>query len=540
VISAWPTPAGGEECALAFDRGREARLLVLPALFDEANKLRRFTAEVMRRLDAAGIDSFLPDLPGCNESLAPLDEQTLAGWREAAEAAAVHFGATHGLSIRGGALCEPSALPALRYSPATGSSLLRAMLRARILASKEAGIAEEREALTERGRSEGIELAGYRFGPQLIRELATAEPSGGVALANIAQGDVGGAGLWLRAEPDHSPKQADALAGIVADVVTRTSTSSVRADVGSNPSPLTLSLSKGRAEPVGSEAGPKGQREGEMRRHTTFACEGETLAATLDEVHPERLLQAAGRRAPGSTGLLIVSGGNEIRCGAFAGQARLAARIAAAGHPVFRFDRRGTGDSSGENRGFRDSAPDIAAALAAFRAEAPGVERIVAFGNCDAASALMLAGGAGCDALVLANPWTIEHDDGAPPPDAIRARYAEKLRDPRELVRLATGKVSLRKLAGGLGRAMHPPPPPSSLAQDMAAALEGFAGPVRILLADRDRTAQAFLAAWDTHDARIERCAGANHAFAEPEARDWLAKRVLEALGAGGQAPPSA
>jgi len=30
--------------------------------------MRRFTVEVMRRLDNAGIDSFLPDLPGGNES----------------------------------------------------------------------------------------------------------------------------------------------------------------------------------------------------------------------------------------------------------------------------------------------------------------------------------------------------------------------------------------------------------------------------------------------------------------------------------------
>ena len=49
-----------------------------PALFDEANKLRRrHTVEVIRRLDAAGIDCLLPDLPGCGESLSPLAEQTL-------------------------------------------------------------------------------------------------------------------------------------------------------------------------------------------------------------------------------------------------------------------------------------------------------------------------------------------------------------------------------------------------------------------------------------------------------------------------------
>ena len=52
--------------------------------------------------------------------------------------------------------------------------------------------------------------------------------------------------------------------------------------------------------------------------------------------------------------------------------------------------------------------------------------------------------------------------------------YAEKLRNPKELVRLATGKVSLRKLAGGLKRAVSPAPPPTSLAQEMAIALARF------------------------------------------------------------------
>ena len=254
------------------------------------------------------------------------------------------------------------------------------------------------------------------------------------------------------------------------------------------------------------------------RYHLPFACEGETLVGTLDA-------------APGGTGLLLVTGGNEIRAGAFAGQAQLAARIAAAGHPVFRFDRRGVGDSTGENRGFRASGADVSAALAAFRRECPDVTRVAGFGNCDAASALMLGAGLGCNALVLANPWTIEHDDGAPPPSAIRERYAAKLRDPRELVRLARGKVSLRKLAGGLGRALRPAPPPTSLVVEMAAGLARFAGPVAILLGERDRTAQAFIAAWDAADPRIARCAGASHAFVEADAREWLVGRILAMLG---------
>jgi exosortase A-associated hydrolase 1 len=257
----------------------------------------------------------------------------------------------------------------------------------------------------------------------------------------------------------------------------------------------------------------------------SFACGTLRLAATLDT-------------APGTSGLLIVSGGNEIRSGAFGGQAELAARIARAGFPVFRFDRRGIGDSEGENRGFRHASKDIAAAIEAFRAMAPQIERVVAFGNCDAASALMLAGGAGCDGLVLSNPWTIEQDestaddDATPPPAAIRARYAEKLRNPREIARLLGGGVDLGKLARGLVQSLRPAPPPSSLAQEMREGIAGFAGDVRILLATADRTAQVFEAAWDRHDPRIRRCEGAGHAYVEPEHRDWLKAEILAALRA--------
>ena len=256
----------------------------------------------------------------------------------------------------------------------------------------------------------------------------------------------------------------------------------------------------------------------------SFACKDFRLAATLDT-------------APGTAGLLIVTGGNELRAGAFSGQAKLAARIAKAGFPVFRFDRRGVGDSEGENRGFRHSAKDIAAAIEAFRAIAPQIERVVAFGNCDAASALMLARGAGVDGLVLSNPWTIEQDEGAPPdetppPAAVRARYLEKLKNPREIVRLLGGGVNLRKLALGIIHALKPPPPPSSLAQEMAAGLAGFTGPVAILLATADRTAQVFAAAWDPGDPRICRCEGAGHAYVEPEHRAWLEARILESLRA--------
>ncbi len=263
-----------------------------------------------------------------------------------------------------------------------------------------------------------------------------------------------------------------------------------------------------------------------MRRHIAFECYGDTLVGTVD----------SGKAA---SGLLIVTGGNELRCGPYGSHAELAAKISAADFPVMRFDRRGVGDSSGYNGGFTTSTDDLAAAVAAFRKAFPRMKKIVAYGNCDAASALMLAKGLGCDALVLANPWTFdpepEEAPEAPPqpqmtPRAIRAHYLRRLTDPRALLRLVTGKVKVGQLAGSLVDAAKPAPPQTALAQAMAAGIADFAGSVALLVAENDRTAQVFLSQWQDNDARIRICPDAGHSFIEPQARIWLQGQLLGAL----------
>ncbi|MFC3214322.1 hydrolase 1, exosortase A system-associated [Novosphingobium panipatense] len=254
------------------------------------------------------------------------------------------------------------------------------------------------------------------------------------------------------------------------------------------------------------------------RRHITFTCAGDRLIGTLDS-------------APGRTALLIVSGGNEVRAGAWNGQALFAARVAARGYPVFRYDRRGVGDSEGHNSGFRGSAPDIAAACAALRADCPQVDRVVGFGNCDAASALMLARGGGLDDLILSNPWTFDEESVSSPPEVVRAHYLKRLKDFSAFRRLLTGKVSMPELARSLLLSIRRVPVPAGgLTAELQQGLAAFPGLVRILVAERDRTGLAFLARWSRTDERIRICSQASHSYVEPEAQQWLLNEVLQVL----------
>ncbi|MDJ0977861.1 MAG: hypothetical protein QNI87_04935 [Erythrobacter sp.] len=207
---------GPEELALAIDRDRGKRLLVVPALFDEANKMRRFTLGVMRALDEAGIDTLLPDWPGCNESLSHLADQTLECWRSCADQAARGFCATHVLTMRAGALLSPATLPGWRYAATSGRKQLAGLLRAQVIAEREAGRNRTREELLSQGRQSGLMLGGWDIGAEMLKELETAEIPQIEGQSEVEQRRLGGAGLWLRAQPDDDPAQALALASIVA------------------------------------------------------------------------------------------------------------------------------------------------------------------------------------------------------------------------------------------------------------------------------------------------------------------------------------
>jgi len=210
----WPSNSDDREYALSFDRERDRRLLIIPALFDEGNKLRRFTVETMRRLDAAGIDTFLPDLPGTNESLARHGAQDLATWRSAVDQAARHFRANQVLAIRGGALVAPTHVRGAHYAATTGMKTLRALLRAHVMQRREAGVHVTIDNALTTGRAEGLSMVGYDCSARLIRDLEAARPPEPELL--VEQSQLQGPGLWLRTEPSEDAQQSLLLARIIS------------------------------------------------------------------------------------------------------------------------------------------------------------------------------------------------------------------------------------------------------------------------------------------------------------------------------------
>lgn len=258
-----------------------------------------------------------------------------------------------------------------------------------------------------------------------------------------------------------------------------------------------------------------------MRALITIPCAGATIAATIEP-------------ADGATGIVIVGGGPQIRIGAHRGLLQLGASLAAAGYPVIRFDRRGIGDSGGEDPGFAECGPDIAAAAGTLREACPRVTRLAGFGLCDGASALVLHHrAAGIDRLILANPWLADSIGGLPPPAAIRRHYRDRLASPLDWRRLLSGRVDYRRLARGLVRAGRKVAPP--LAQRLAAALRASNARVTLLLAEGDGTAAVFVDAWRRPPflgiaADLLSLPTTAHTFARPGDRAWLADACLKAL----------
>jgi hypothetical protein len=224
--------AAKESCLRLGPEDADLRVLFVPPLFEEANRMRRTVVMAMRALAARGIASMLPDLPGQNDSLIATVDVDLAIWR-AALADQVRAQATPVFmaSIRGGALLDDAA-PAAGYwrlAPVTGAILLRTMLRARVASDRERGVASHVDELIAQAASTPLLLAGNRLSPAMISALHGAEPAAVAPLRSVTTGSgtlgssigqIAGSPLWLRAEPGEDATLAEAIAADISTWIT--------------------------------------------------------------------------------------------------------------------------------------------------------------------------------------------------------------------------------------------------------------------------------------------------------------------------------
>jgi len=268
----------------------------------------------------------------------------------------------------------------------------------------------------------------------------------------------------------------------------------------------------------------------------TFRCGDDWLVGVLS-------MPAA---AP-TKGVLIVVGGPQYRAGSHRQFTLLARSLAANGIAALRFDYRGMGDSEGAQRGFDTVADDLRAAIDAFMKVVPGMQELVLWGLCDAASAIAMyaAGDARVGGVAMLNPWVRTTDGLARA--TLKHYYRGRLLERDFWRKLLGGRFdlmgSLKSMAKLARSAFRPGQLDHSngsgaqqalpLPQRMLAGMQAFQGRVLVITSGADLTAREFcdvgaatpawkrlLAAPHVTRHQIDK---ADHTFSRREWRDQVA-----------------
>ncbi len=174
-----------------------------------------------------------------------------------------------------------------------------------------------------------------------------------------------------------------------------------------------------------------------VERALAFECEGEPLVGIFH----------AGAAAA-KLGVVVIVGGPQYRVGSHRQFVLLARALARDGLPVLRFDYRGMGDCGDGLGHFESTAPDVRAAIDALCAQ--GIERVVLWGLCDAASAALMyaASDARVAGLVVLNPWV--RTDAGMARAYMKHYYLKRVLSPEFWRKVASGQFNLRASAQSL------------------------------------------------------------------------------------------
>jgi len=252
-------------------------------------------------------------------------------------------------------------------------------------------------------------------------------------------------------------------------------------------------------------------------------------------------------------GIVIVVGGPQYRIGSHRQFVLIARKLSEQGFSVLRFDYRGMGESEGDVRTFQNINDDIRSAINSLKTNVEGVEKIILWGLCDAATAISFY--ANQDdriiGLVMINPWVRSEQGEARA--YIRHYYYNRLFSKKLWKKIIKGQFdilfSLKSLSENIFKSFaHNKIRKNTeiLAKDvseplherMYKALFTFDGKVLIILCENDLTAAEFSDTvmqdkkWDNVLAlerfQIHKLAGANHTFSKRVWRDKVTNWTID------------
>lgn len=231
--------------------------------------------------------------------------------------------------------------------------------------------------------------------------------------------------------------------------------------------------------------------------------------AVVFECGEERLVGIIHGAGCAATGVLVIVGGPQYRVGSHRQFLLLARYLASHNVPVMRFDYRGMGDSEGNSRSFENTADDIRVAIDIFMKSSPGLESVILWGLCDAASAAVLYAHSDprVKGMILLNPWV--QTEAGQAEAYLRHYYIRRLFDKTFWQKMLYGKFELRNslssLLGFVNQSRSRQPQISSagknagdmsrdapLIERMFIGLKQFQGTVGIIISGDDLTAAEF------------------------------------------------
>ena len=211
-------------------QGASATVVVLPPLFEEANRCRAMIVAMCRKLAAGGAGVALPDLPGQGESPLSTDQVTLADWHEAVDAVVADCSpgrGVHIVSVRGSAILDQHdrAASVWRLSPLAGAKVIGDLRRAELIGST--GSTGAVDAGDPGDPGDPAIFVGNALNRQLCADLETIDEVGEpiVRCRTVrlkgdplpADAAFAGTPLWRRAEPGNDGALATVLGQDIID-----------------------------------------------------------------------------------------------------------------------------------------------------------------------------------------------------------------------------------------------------------------------------------------------------------------------------------